>query len=76
MQNVINSVKGTALGVAEYLTPILKVQNSPLLKTKLKSSPILGIEISRNWRLNTRRIRSRRRSLGAPLPDMAMVLWR
>lgn len=24
MQNVINSVKGTALGVAEYLTPILK----------------------------------------------------
>lgn len=25
MQNVINSVKGTALGVAEYLTPVLKV---------------------------------------------------
>ncbi|GJQ80883.1 putative autophagy-related protein 3 [Trypoxylus dichotomus] len=24
MQNVINSVKGTALGVAEYLTPVLK----------------------------------------------------
>lgn len=26
MQNVINSVKGTALGVAEYLTPVLKVR--------------------------------------------------
>ena len=25
MQNVINSVKGTALGVAEYLIPVLKV---------------------------------------------------
>jgi hypothetical protein len=25
MQNVINTVKGTALGVAEYLTPVLKV---------------------------------------------------
>lgn len=25
MQNVINSVKGTALGVAEFLTPVLKV---------------------------------------------------
>lgn len=25
MQNVLNSVKGTALGVAEYLTPVLKV---------------------------------------------------
>lgn len=26
MQSVINSVKGTALGVAEYLTPVLKVE--------------------------------------------------
>lgn len=25
MQSVINSVKGTALGVAEFLTPVLKV---------------------------------------------------
>jgi hypothetical protein len=25
MQNVINTVRGTALGVAEYLTPVLKV---------------------------------------------------
>lgn len=25
MQGVINSVKGTALGVAEFLTPVLKV---------------------------------------------------
>uniref|UniRef100_A0A0E9WAE4 Uncharacterized protein n=1 Tax=Anguilla anguilla TaxID=7936 RepID=A0A0E9WAE4_ANGAN len=28
MQNVINSVKGTALGVAEFLTPVLKVNYS------------------------------------------------
>lgn len=27
MQNVINSVKGTALGVAEYLIPVLKVSS-------------------------------------------------
>lgn len=26
MQSVFNSVKGTALGVAEYLTPVLKVR--------------------------------------------------
>lgn len=26
MQSVLNSVKGTALGVAEYLTPVLKVR--------------------------------------------------
>lgn len=25
MQDVINKMKGTALGVAEYLTPVLKV---------------------------------------------------
>lgn len=25
MQSVFNSVKGTALGVAEFLTPVLKV---------------------------------------------------
>jgi len=25
MQNIVNAVKGTALGVAEYLTPVLKV---------------------------------------------------
>ena len=25
MQDIINKVKGTALGVAEYLTPVLKV---------------------------------------------------
>uniref|UniRef100_A0A8C1ASF3 Ubiquitin-like-conjugating enzyme ATG3 n=1 Tax=Cyprinus carpio carpio TaxID=630221 RepID=A0A8C1ASF3_CYPCA len=30
MQNVINSVKGTALGVAEFLTPVLKVRRGVL----------------------------------------------
>lgn len=28
MQSVINTMKGTALGVAEYLTPVLKVSAS------------------------------------------------
>ena len=27
MQSFVNTVKGTALGVAEYLTPVLKVAN-------------------------------------------------
>lgn len=27
MQDVINKMKGTALGVAEYLTPVLKVRS-------------------------------------------------
>lgn len=31
MQNVINSVKGTALGVAEFLTPVLKVKHAAAL---------------------------------------------
>lgn len=31
MQNVINTVKGKALEVAEYLTPVLKVGQRPAL---------------------------------------------
>lgn len=34
MQSVFNTVKGTALGVAEYLTPVLKVRASCRLKKK------------------------------------------
>lgn len=30
MQNLVNAVKGTALGVAEYLTPVLKVCNAKI----------------------------------------------
>lgn len=30
MQNVINTVKGKALEVAEYLTPVLKVSRAAL----------------------------------------------
>ena len=30
MQDVINKMKGTALGVAEYLTPVLKVVYTPV----------------------------------------------
>lgn len=30
MQSVINSVKGTALAVGEYLTPVLKVNDETL----------------------------------------------
>jgi len=29
MQNIFNSVKSSALGVAEYLTPVLKVKLKP-----------------------------------------------
>ena len=32
MQDVINKMKGTALGVAEYLTPVLKVMYNPVEK--------------------------------------------
>lgn len=32
MQDVINKMKGTALGVAEYLTPVLKVRSCPSLE--------------------------------------------
>lgn len=32
MQDVINKMKGTALGVAEYLTPILKVSLLKIVK--------------------------------------------
>lgn len=28
MQSVLNTVKGTALNVAEYLTPVLKVKSA------------------------------------------------
>lgn len=33
MQDVINKMKGTALGVAEYLTPVLKVYKSCIKNT-------------------------------------------
>ena len=35
MQDVINKMKGTALGVAEYLTPVLKVVYTLLRKAKI-----------------------------------------
>lgn len=38
MQNVINSVKGTALGVAEYLTPVLKVCLIYIITLKIKTN--------------------------------------
>ena len=34
MQTVINTVRGTALGVAEYLTPVLKVSTYVYYKHK------------------------------------------
>lgn len=39
MQNVINTVKGTALGVAEFLTPVLKVGDwvQPGFERRLKA---------------------------------------
>ena len=36
MQDVINKMKGTALGVAEYLTPVLKVVYTPVDKREWK----------------------------------------
>lgn len=36
MQDVINKMKGTALGVAEYLTPVLKVVYTPVDKREGK----------------------------------------
>lgn len=36
MQDVINKMKGTALGVAEYLTPVLKVVYTPVDKREAK----------------------------------------
>ena len=44
MQSVINSVKGTALGVAEYLTPVLKVLMYVYLLIALKYKMCLKAE--------------------------------
>lgn len=57
---MINSVKGTALGVAEYLTPVLKVTNILSMTKILLKNPILGIKISRNGRIDAGGIRRRR----------------
>lgn len=32
MQGIVNAVKGTAIGVAGYLTPVLKVRSWNLIK--------------------------------------------
>lgn len=45
MQSVINSVKGTALAVGEYLTPVLKVIIDQVLMFDVKSHVTLGIKI-------------------------------
>ena len=65
MQDVINKMKGTALGVAEYLTPVLKVRSRPLLGFRCGglsvrelicySPAFIGIKVSRNWSYYTRR---------------------
>lgn len=65
MQDVINKMKGTALGVAEYLTPVLKVRSHlPITSSYLLNwcsiSGFLnfffftGIKISRYWGYYTR----------------------
>lgn len=38
MQDVINKMKGTALGVAEYLTPVLKVSSFSILSDSFWSN--------------------------------------
>ena len=45
MQDVINKMKGTALGVAEYLTPVLKVVYTPVDEGELSSCFILNFNI-------------------------------
>ena len=55
MQSVINSVKGTALGVAEYLTPVLKVaKNIPYINLDYCYQLfITGFQIQGDWGLNS-----------------------
>ena len=67
MQDVINKMKGTALGVAEYLTPVLKVRSRPSLRFRFLYGKLslreliryfpafIGIKVSRNWSYYTRR---------------------
>ena len=66
MQDVINKMKGTALGVAEYLTPVLKVRSCHSLGFRFMcrklsvrewicySPALIGIKVSRNWSYYTR----------------------
>lgn len=51
MQDVINKMKGTALGVAEYLTPVLKVVYTLLRKAKYGSSCLKYyiVDLPRKW---------------------------
>lgn len=73
MQNVINSVKGTALGVAEYLTPVLKVRYRLIFKappSKIRNET--GIQVPRDRGAHARGVRGGRGPPRAPLPDMAV----
>lgn len=66
MQSVINSVKGTAHGVAEYLTPVLKVRinNSSLFKYSM-----INPFFFRNFLIFYRRQESRFRETGVLTPE-------
>lgn len=44
MQDVINKMKGTALGVAEYLTPVLKVRSRSLC-ARAYICPVSGYDL-------------------------------
>lgn len=54
MQNVINTVKGKALEVAEYLTPVLKVSGEGLAYSALAAQPVPSVDGCRRWRGETR----------------------
>lgn len=77
MQSVFNSVKGTALGVAEYLTPVLKVRIRRAVDFFLHCYYRLfclcvGVEISGNGSSNSWGVRGSRWTSCAPLSDLAM----
>lgn len=48
MQSVINTVKGTALGVAEYLTPVLKVGSNSILQIIVSLVSILRVYFNKS----------------------------
>lgn len=65
MQNVINTVKGKALEVAEYLTPVLKVSGAGLTCSALTAQVPVLCDRVRRWRGGTRR----------PVLPLALDFW-
>ena len=85
MQNVVNKVKAAALGVADSLTPVLKVPNHRLARSTTRSVEYknnaanivaIGVQVQGVWDAYPGGVRVGWRPSGVSVPHLELVGWR